>query len=966
LECGAAFAVASLRLSEQRKTVTVVFCDVAGSTPLGEALDPEALRSLLARYFEQMKEIVERHGGTVEKFIGDAVMAVFGVPTAHEDDALRALRAAVEMRDVFPELGIEGRIGIATGEVVTGTEERLATGDAVNVAKRLEDAASPGEVLLGEETLHLAGGAAEVEPLAPLTLKGKREPVSAYRLVGVEDRAAFRREFGFVGRERELETLHQSWESVLKGSRCELVTVVGEPGIGKSRLVFEFVEGIRENAEVVSGRCLPYGEGITYWPVVEAVTQLGSPPSDPDAAAALRSLFGEVEQSVSAEEIAWSFRRLLEERAQQHPLLCVFDDLQWGEATFLDLLEHLALLSSGAPILVVCMARPELGDRRPSWPITLRLEPLAPDAVSALLPETLGQVLRGEIARSAAGNPLFLTEMAAMAGMDGDEVVVPPSLKALLAARLDQLQPAERHVIQCAAVEGEIFHRGALLALDPEQQQLTRHVASLVRKELIHSTTAQLSGDNAFRFRHLLLRDTAYEALPKATRAVLHERFASWLEHRDKDVAELDEIAGYHLEEAARYSAQLKQPDPRLAERASGHLAAAGRRALWRADTRAAAPLLERALELTRPLRLDIQLELDLAASAAESREVTTVAEHAAHRASDAGDKPGELLALVVAAHGRMDFAGDPGLDELERLARTVLPLLEQADDHPGLARVWFALSHAAGFRCHFEAQAEAGQEALRHFRLTGQNSWLPSVPGALIQGPRPADEALQKLDSVLPPNPQPPALLSKAVLLAMLDRFDEAWALALPAAKRLGEFRGGGWGDWELAAIAELAGDHTSAARHLREVCEMFERQGSRSQLSTSASRLGHSLCALDDFVEAERLAQVSRELASDQDLLTQALWRQVQALTSMNRGEHAEADRLAHDAVAITEETDGLNMQGDALCDLAEVLAAAGHTDEAKITLGQAMERYERKKNLAMVAQVRPRLVELSATPG
>jgi class 3 adenylate cyclase len=309
-ECGAPSVAPPA--GEQRKTVTILFCDVTGSTALGESTDPEALRALLARYFERMKAIVEAHGGTVEKFIGDAVMAVFGVPQVHEDDALRACRAAVEMRDALPELGVQARIGVNTGEVVTGTEERLATGDAVNMAARLEQAAGPGEILLGEETLTLVREAVTAEPLEPLDLKGKTEPVPAYRLLSVQSTPERIHESTFVGRAAELEDLRQAWQRVCGDGRCELVTVVGDAGVGKSRLTAELLSSIE--ARVVRGRCLSYGEGITYWPVVEVLKQLDSLPSDPAAAAALRSLLGATNDATSADEIAWAFRKLLESR----------------------------------------------------------------------------------------------------------------------------------------------------------------------------------------------------------------------------------------------------------------------------------------------------------------------------------------------------------------------------------------------------------------------------------------------------------------------------------------------------------------------------------------------------------------------------------------------------------------------------------------------------------------------------
>ena len=450
---------------EQRKTVTVLFCDVTGSTALGASVDLEALRAVLGRYFARMKAIVESHGGPVEKFIGDAVVAVFGVPVVHEDDALRAVGAAVEMRDALPDVGVQARIGANTGEVVTGSGDSLVTGDAVNVAARLEQAAAPGEVLVGRPTLALVRDAVEVEPLEPLVLNGKAEPVVAFRLLRVREVPERWHGRLFVGRERELALVRGALERVRAERRCESVTLVGDAGVGKSRLVAEALASVE--ARVVRGRCLPYGEGITYWPVVEVLKQLDVLPSDVAAAAAMGSLLGETEPGASAGEIAWAFRKTLEHAAAERPLVVVFDDIQSGEETFRALIEHVALLSSSKPILLLCMARPELVERHPGWPVTLRLEPLADDDVEELIGERVPERLREPIARAAAGNPLFVEEMVSIAGEGDGEVFVPPTLQALLAVRLDQLEPAERGVLERAAVEGEVFHRGAVQALHP-------------------------------------------------------------------------------------------------------------------------------------------------------------------------------------------------------------------------------------------------------------------------------------------------------------------------------------------------------------------------------------------------------------------------------------------------------------------------------------------------------------------
>ena len=964
-ECATPLAVAPAA-GEQRKTVTVLFCDVTGSTALGEATDPEALRALLARYFERMKAIVESHGGTVEKFIGDAVMAVFGVPVLHEDDAVRAVRAAQEMREALPDLGVEARIGVNTGEVVTGTEERLVTGDAVNVAARLEQAARTGDVLLGEGTLRFVRRTVEAEPVEPLELKGKADPVPAYRLLAIRESHERRHGPLFVGREHELATLADTWERVRVEQRCELVTVVAEAGVGKTRLAVEALARI--DAMVLRGRCLSYGEGITYWPVVEVVKQLDVLPSAAAAAAAIRSLLGQTEAGTSAEEIAWAFRKLLEEQALRRPVVVIFEDIHWGEGTFLDLIEHVALLSAGAPILLLCTARPELVDRRPTWPVALRLDPLDQEEVEELIPASVPAELREKILRAAGGNPLFVTEMVAMAGQAQGEVTVPPTLRALLAARLDQLDAAERRVLERGAVEGEVFHRGAVQTLSPEEPQVTARLAALVRRELVKPERARIPGDDGFRFRHVLIRDTAYDALPKATRAELHERFAAWLELRGADLVELDEILGHHLEQACRYKAELGRQDLVLARRASERLAAAGRRALGRGDDGAAAGLLRRALELTRPERLDVVLELDLAQAVfVDGLNAAEIADKAAERARAAEDEAAYALARTAAAFHRSMMAPDPAVDELEALAQRALPLLEQAEDHAALVHVWRMLGFGvANFRGRWEDWAQAAERALHHAHLAGQGpAHLFELEVALTSGPRPADEALETLDALLPENPHPGLLLVRAYLLAMLGRFEAAAPIAQEASHGMRELTGSNPREWMLAEIATLAGDHDAAARHLQSDCELLIERGQRFFLSSLAPMLGRELCALGRHEEAKTWAQVGRELGVRQNVLGEALWRQVQALVDANRGRATEAEALAREAVALIGRTDGLNFQGDALYDLAEVLSLAGKKDEAAAALEQALERYERKRNVPAAARVRARLDLLEEAP-
>jgi class 3 adenylate cyclase/tetratricopeptide (TPR) repeat protein len=945
-------------MSAHRKVVTVVFCDVVGSTALGESVDPEALQGLLASYFERMKGIVESHGGSVEKFIGDAVMAVFGVPVAHEDDALRACRAAVEMRDALPELGVEGRVGVNTGEVLTGTAERLATGDAVNVAARLEQAAKPGEVVLGAETLALVGGAVEVGEERLLELKGKSKPVAAHPLVSVlepEERSHASR---FVGRERELEQLAEAWDRALGGPRCELVTVVGDPGVGKSRLV---AEGLAQmEARVVRGRCLSYGEGITYWPVVEVVKQVDGLPSDELAANAIRSLLGESDLVSGTDEIAWGFRKLLEEQA---PLVVCFDDIQWGEETFLDLVESTALLSAGAPLLLVCMARPELLDRRPGWPATLRLEPLAAEEAETLVGDAVSEDVRQQIVRASGGNPLFLTEMVELNDETGGEVEVPPTLRALLTARLDQLDESERKVLERGAIEGELFHRGTVQALAPEEMEVTPRLAALVRRDLVRPDQPQLPREEAYRFRHLLIRDAAYDALPKAARADLHRRFAEWLEQHGQSLVELDEIVGYHLEQAARYLDELGRPDAELALAAGDHLVAAGSRAFSRDDLRAATGLLERSLELTRGHRLDVHTEIRLANAYVftNTLQALEIAEAAAVKAHAAGDEAGAALARIVAANLRV-HTGRGSIAELEQQARAALPLLEAVDDDEGVVQAWLALALVANARACNGDWAEATEQAILRARAGERDTRMWGLGYALAEGPRPAAEALAALDVLLPEQPHPKDLVVRGVLLAMLDRVEEAWTVALPAEERAREL------GWEvattfLAELAAVAGDDTAAAAYLRSACDRYEAAGNTSTLSTYAPLLACVLCALGRYDEAAPFAARGRELGDPEDVLTQTLWRQAEALLRSHETEHGEAEQLARAAIAWSQRSDSSHRQGDSFRVLAEVLEAAGRREESAAAWQEALALYEQKGIVPLARRVRERLAELES---
>jgi len=964
--CGAELAAVAPEHG-QRKTVTVLFCDLTGSTALGETLDPERLRALLAEYFERMKTIVERHGGSVEKFIGDAVMAVFGVPTLHEDDALRAVRAATEMRDALPELGLQGRIGVMTGEVVTGTQERLATGDAVNVAARLQQAAQPGGVLIGRPTFALVRGAADVEPIRPLALKGKGEPVPAYLLHRVHD--APERRFGgpFVGRERELAFLRQAWERAQIGQRCELVTVAGDPGVGKSRLATEFLASI--DATAVRGRCLPYGDGITYWPIVEVLKQMDVLPPEEAAATTIRSLLGETAAATSPEEIAWAFRKTLEGAASDRPLVVVFDDIQWAEETCLDLIEHVVLLSSGASILLFCIARPELIERRATWPVALRLEPLDDEDVDELIPEGIPGEFRQKIAHAAGGNPLFIEEMLEMAGEAEADLVVPPTLQALLAARLDRLEPAERRVLERGAIEGEIFHRSAVQALGPDETQVTPRLAALVREGLIVPDRPVLAGEDGFRFRHILIRDAAYDALPKAARVELHERYATWLGERGTHLVELDEILGYHLEQACRYRAQLGMSrDDELAASAQRRLAAAGRRALLRSDYGAAVNLLERAAELVPTVNLDLALETDLGEALVwmgKEGDALQRADALTERASATDDHVGELCGRIQGALFRFNVEPEGATEKLAALIEEALPVFHAAGDDMALYIAYSATGEVAERHALMDAALEAYERAFAHARRVGHRP--PGLFGwraaCRFFGTTPVSQLLDWLDETEQRASKDRFLRAyRAGALAMLGRFDEARSILAEERAELAD-RGGGVLLANITAFESVwvelwAGDPSAAAEFGAEGCRLHEELEEPSFLAAAAGNLAQALYALGRLDEAAAWASRATGLGASDDARKEMLWRQVTAKVLARRGEHAEGRRLALEAVTIGDETQMLDVQADAYADLAEVLMLAGDVDEARAALETALARYERKGNAIMASRMRDRL--------
>jgi class 3 adenylate cyclase/tetratricopeptide (TPR) repeat protein len=1018
--------------AETRKTVTVLFIDAVSSTSLGERMDPESLRAVMTRYFDVMREAIESHGGAVEKFIGDAVMAIFGVPTVHEDDALRACRAAVEIRarlaDLEPQIqadlgvAIEWRAGINTGPVVAGdvaAGQRIVTGDAVNVAARLEAAAAPGEILLGAETYALVREAVSTEAVEPLTLKGKSEPVPAWRLTGVS-RAAGRHnrpsEAPLVGRRRPLRHLDDAFNEAIEERVCHLFTIVGAAGVGKSRVVEEFIGSLGDQAQVALGRCLAYGQGITYWPVAEALRNgvgiaegdapdvaaarlrevLGAEPEAERIAAIVGGLLGIQDSPQAQDQIFWAIRKTFEALARRKPLILVFDDIHWGEPTFLDLIEHIADWTRDAPILLIAMARAELLEKRPTWGggkrwvTTMSLEPLSAVESEELVASLLGRAelpaeFRTHISQAAEGNPLFVEELLAKLIDDGflvhsnggwaapgdlRQLALPPTIQALLAARLDGLGSEERTVIERAAVEGKVFHSGAVTEMAPEpmREHVRDRLASLMRMELVRPDQSSFVGDEAYRFRHLLIRDAAYQALAKQTRSELHERFAAWLERvASERLAEYEEIIAYHLEQAYRYRTELGPPDAHaqeLAERAGALLADAGMRADARADVSATVDLLGRAVDLlpNGPRRRRLLATLaDRTYEFGDGPKAEVILADLIADADASGDEGGAAMARLVQSFVHSSTRSTE-LSETVAEAERQGAILARVGDDAGarLAEAWAAFL--------LFAMGQAGEAVRRATALLdlgpSDEPWRrqarESAGAASVFGPMPVEEAIGRIDLTKPHDVGAYRGLSR--LRTLQGRFAEALELndtAKAAYEDLGnrhQLVSTGAAEGEIKA---LTGNLDEAVHLMTAAYEAMAASGDRSFASTQAVDLGLVLLDLGQDDEAWKYGTIAREWSSSDDVISQGGGREVQARVLSRRGEHDAAEALAAEAVAIMARTDYLDRHGQSLVSQAMVLRESGKTEEALAAAREAVVLYERKGATFFVERTR-RLIE------
>jgi DNA-binding SARP family transcriptional activator len=989
----------------ERKTVTAVHVHVAVTAATDHPLDPEVLRRVLTRAFVEVTAAIEAHEGTIETITGDSVTGVFGLPVVHEDDPLRASRATDDVeqrlaglaRELAPATRLETRIGVSTGEVMTGGR------------------AGSGLRATGEPLIAAAALAQQAKALEALFDVRTRRAADARR-----DGSRFTSPM--VGRARERRRLHDAFEQAAGDRSCQLFTILGTAGVGKSRLVEEFLGDLAGRALVARGRCLPYGEGITFWPVLEALTDLaGLEDADtPEEARArldalldeggdaelvaqrITDLVGLTEGSSQVEDAFQAIRTYFALVASRRPLVVVFDDVHWGEGTFHDLVEHIAEWSRDTPLLLLCIARPELLDVRPGWAggklnaTTVLLEPLSPDECGQLVSNLVGEdelaeEVEARIAEAAEGNPLFVEEMLSMLIDEGllvredwrwtvagdiGAVPVPPTIQALLAARLDQLGDGERAVIERAAVEGKLFHRASVeeLASAAMRPTVSSDLAALVRKELIRPEKPIFAGEDGYRFRHLLIRDAAYESTPKELRAELHERHADWLEERAGErLVEFEEILGYHLEQAFRYRIELGPFDDTtraLSRRAAEWLGSAGRRAFARSDTPAAANLISRAVALLPtgdPLRVDLVPSVRVIQGLSDLGWADAVL----NEAIASGDPGLEAHALVQQGFLRLFTARDVEPSQLIEIAERAIGVFEKLEDELGLARAWRLVAQAHYLARRAGPCTEASEQALKHALRAGDRfeqreivEWLGAV---LWLGPAPAPEAAARCRRLLAEVPGNSILAANllgalAYLVAIQGHSDEAEELfdrVLRLIEALGEEA------WvfpiERAWVSMLHGDPAAAERELRPNHERLRAIGNLSHFCSVAVVLAQAVYAQGRYEEAEAYARDAAESAGPIEVHSTIVGRTTTAKVLARRGEFEAAERIAREAVAFAADSDFLDSYGTALTDLAEVLRLAGRPLEAAEAVEEAITIHGQHGNVLAVKHSRILLDEL-----
>jgi len=1014
--CGAALSARSPDDAVARKIVTIVFADIVGSTSLHERLDAESVRGLMDRYYRVLHAAVDAHGGTVVKLLGDGVMAAFGVPRVAEDDAIRAVRAAVDMQQAFrafaqtaamKDVGL--RVAVNTGEVVVSDDQTDVVGDPVNVAARLQAEARDGDVLIGESTQRLVREITTLAPYATLSLKGRSEAVAAYRVVSL-DRPTGAPASAFVGREDELRRLMTIYNAAVGARSARLAAILGSPGLGKSRLIAELARRLGDRATVLNARCDSAG-GATFAPVAGALRtflRLDDGTSGDALRAAIDAALagdesdrGRIVDGIAAllggtpaspEETFFVIRRLLAALAATQPVVLAIDDLQWAEALLLDLTEHLVQWSTEVPLLVLVAARPELREMRSSLAVhgsivteVITLAGLDAGAATRLAASIVGTdelpaAIAGRVLATSEGNPLFVGELVRMlvhdgaikregdrwtAGVELATLEMPPTIQALLAARLERLRADERIVLERAAVVGRHFSRTAVAHLLPRDAVagLDACLESLRRSELIEPDTGWLLGDPVLRFHHVLIRDAAYRRLLKSTRAELHGRFADWLESRVGNSIEHDESIGWHLEQAHQHLRELGPLDAQgraVGERASRYLAAAGRRALSRDDVSVAAGLLARALDgldSEDPGRAD--LALDWCEAALAAGDVGRAAAAIDELGRFTPDSP-RLRAWHTCFAGQRAVLTDPqSLKATGDAVAAAATELAAAGDAAGEAKAHWVHAIALGRLGKVGACEAALDRALAAARRAHDrrraNAVLAGAPLAALWGPSPVTRASGRCLDVVrvlritqgAPAVEAVALRCQAVLEALRGRTDAARRM-ITSARRMVEELGITQRLLEadvFAGLIELIeSDAVAAERRLRAAYHGLRDEGLRVDAAQAAALLGRALLAQGRAAEAETLSHESEALAGD-DLKAAIAWRGVRAEALASRGEHASAIDFARAAVDLAAATDALLDHADACLALAAALRASGERDAADAEEARAIELWEAK---------------------
>jgi class 3 adenylate cyclase/tetratricopeptide (TPR) repeat protein len=931
----------------------VLFVDLVDSTALVSGMDPEVARRRVTQFFERAAQAVESHGGVVEKFAGDAVMAAFGVQQTHEDDAERAVRAGLGILAATDELGLEARAGIESGEVVVDeADSTFATGEAVNIAARLQQAAAPGQLLIGPTTHRLSFGRVEVEDVGPLDVRGRAEPIWVWSATGVSDGAARSQMFEapFVGREPELELLENTFKRAVRDRRAHLVTIFGEAGIGKSRLAAEFLDAL-EAVTVLKGRCLPYGESVTYWAIAEMVkSAAGIADDDPlevaveklreccpaEDVADLLGLATGVLEAVhgerSQQEISWAAREWAELTARStQPLILVFEDIHWAEEPMLQLIEHMTTWVKDAPLMVICLARTELLEVAPEWgggrvrATSIELEPLLPqeseELVEGLLATASGRDLEATVRQAlldkTEGNPLFVEETVRMLLEDGGNGVprgIPDTLQALIAARIDRLPVEHKTVLRRAAVIGRIFHEGAVVDLTEELGGVPEVLQDLVLRDFVsRAERSTISGETAYKFKHVLIREVAYAGLTKEARAALHRRFAGWL--RERAGEELLEIRAYHLDHAAQLVAELDgAPSKDLAAEAAAALHKAGKRALAREANRTARKLLLRAVELEPTLERRYhaaKAAWRLSDLPALAREMEKVREAAA----GAGDTEIEGLALTALAEAAILREGD--VPKARELTDRALELLSDRDAarFQALAMRSTVLWSVGDLNAHERVVREALSLAREIDSRGLESDALLSLVSNHIARLK-LDEAEEHLRQAMELAEGTGSIVGRGVAfrylgLLHLERgeLDEAEAALEEATTRLAEADAA----WSLgralnyaALVAWRKGKTERAEKIFRESIRVLKPLEDRATLCESQRGLAELLVELGRIDEAEGYALASRETVGPEDVTSIATTTAALGAVRAAQGRDEEAERLFNEALAGIEKTD------------------------------------------------------------